>query len=105
MTSQVYGSAVCVLISTLGLFLLGYPAPAEADPDNLGRVKVKLPNERSDSVATDLQGVVVLCADGQTCEPSSANAQPGGRATSKQPTGHRNQHNQSDQDFIKQRAK
>ena len=77
---------------------------AVADPENTGRVKVQMPTLQAtpaqastDSVADDLQGVVVLCADGSnSCQPKAQSKEGGKKAQ---------QHNQSDMEFTKERAK
>ena len=105
---------------------------AVADPENTGRVKVQMPTLQAtpaqastDSVADDLQGVVVLCADGSnSCQPKtqstestaddlqgvvvlcadgSNSCQP--KAQSKEGGKKAQQHNQSDMEFTKERAK
>ena len=71
--------------------------PALADPENQGRVKVKVDNPRTQSTVPELQGIVVLCAkDDNSCQPK---AEAKGNPTKKT-----RQHNQSDVEFIRERA-
>lgn len=105
MTVPAHRIAVCVVILIAALVFTGYPAPAGADPDKPGRVKAAIPGRTPESVADDLQKVIVLCADGQTCEPASTGSNPPAQATPKRSRRHVYQHNQTDQDFIRQRAK
>ncbi len=81
--------------------------PAHADPENQGRVKVKIDNPRSQSTMDDLQSIVVLCAkDDNSCQPkASGNAvKTGNTSITANPTKKTRQHNQSDVDFIRERA-
>jgi hypothetical protein len=74
-------------------------SPALADPESQGRVKVQMDNTRSTSTSTstadELQGIVVLCAnDDKSCTQKSATENP----------KKSRQHNQSDIEFIRERA-
>ena len=82
------------------VLVAGLVSPALADPEGQGRVKVKMVNTRStsttQSTSDDLQGIVVLCAnDDKSCTPKAKAPPP--KAT--------RQHNQSDVEFIRERAK
>ncbi len=74
--------------------------PALADPERQGRVKVQMDNttgmDASTSTSEYLQGAVVLCAkDDKSCTQKAAAEKP--KKT--------RQHNQSDVEFIRERAK
>ena len=84
------------LIAAL-VIIASIASPALADPESRGRVKVQMDNTRSTSTSTtpELQGIVVLCAkDDKSCTQKAATEKP----------KKSRQHNQTDVEFIRERA-